>query len=293
MQKLMKERNVQHSEDRPQAPGRPSLLSAEAPADAGNTRILGGLDPKAGAPAPSAAAPKRSHTGWIAAGVAVLALGAGASVWLSADDEKEVVLAATTPVTATPAPAVALAPEPGVEGAEGEPVSTAAILQDVAEPAASPMSDAEKIGVEDELDKLLAKEAAPAPSKPAPKAAPVRVAAKPAPKAKPAARKVVAKAPPAKPAAKDKRLAAADKKKPVAKSKLPAQDTDVALLAALVAHSKATQPKLSPTEIKLRQCNKLSSVAEAEGCRAKLCAGSGDKEAACQSMPVAKATDEA
>ena len=85
----------------------------------------------------------------------------------------------------------------------------------------------------------------------------------------------------------------ADKKKPAAPGKVATQDTDVALLAALVAHSKATQPKLSPTEVKLRQCNKLGSVAEAEDCRAKLCAGSGGKEASCHSVPVAKASDEA
>jgi hypothetical protein len=283
MQKLMKERNVQHSEDRPQAPGRPSLLSDAPPLDAGNTRILGGLDPKAGVAPPSPAATKHSKLGWLAAAVAVLALGAGANVWLAADEDKEVVLASTAPLTGTPAPSVALTGEPG---ATSEPVSTAAILQDVAEPGAAPMSDAEKIGVEDELDKMLAKQAMPPP-------APAKPVNKAPPKAKPPVKKVVAKAP-AKPAAKDKKaVAVADKKKPAAPGKVATQDTDVALLAALVAHSKATQPKLSPTEVKLRQCNKLGSVAEAEGCRAKLCASSGGKEASCHSVPVAKASDEA
>ncbi len=173
---------MQHSEDRPQAPGRPSLLSDAAPLDASNTRILGGLDPKAGVPPPSPAANKHSKLGWLAAAVAVLALGAGASVWLAADEDKEVVLASTAPLTGAPAPAVALTGEPG---ASSDPVSTAAILQDVAEPGAAPMSDAEKIGVEDELDKMLAKQAMPPPAKPVNKAPS---------KAKPPVKKVVAKA---------------------------------------------------------------------------------------------------
>lgn len=273
----MKERILQHSDERPSTSSRPSLLSEQA-SEGPATRILGGLDGKAD-PAPRHGGKKKSGKyGWLAAGAAVLILGAGASTYLGGEGEKEVVLASTAPVSSTPAPAAALASDPGVEE-----VSTAAILQDVPEPKEEAVSDAEKLGVEDELDKMLAKEAIPEAPAAAVVPAPV-----PKPAAKPAPRKVAAK-----PVAKDKKVAAAPvKKKPVAKDK-PVQDTDVALLAALVAHTKATQPKRGTAAAKLKQCSTLGSVAEAEDCRAKLCASAARNEAACRSEPVAKATDEA
>ena len=71
-------------------------------------------------------------------------------------------------------------------------------------------------------------------------------------------------------------------KKAEAKPVVPV-DNDVALLAALVAHSKATQPKTGTgVAAKLKQCKSLESVAEANQCRARICA-SAKGEPACKS----------
>lgn len=139
----------------------------------------------------------------------------------------------------------------------------------------------------------IADQAGPAPATPA-----LKSAAKPAskPAAKPAPKKpVLAKAAPAKTASKatgqksgqksakkTAAAAAAAKKKAQAKPKAP-QDTDVTLLAALVAHSKATAPKkvVTPAE-KLRLCKTLGSVSQADQCRARLCASSAKNEAQCK-----------
>ena len=86
------------------------------------------------------------------------------------------------------------------------------------------------------------------------------------------------------------------KKKAVAHPRAVAQtDSDVALLAALVAHSKATQPKRpSGIRAKLLQCKTLGSVAEAEQCRARLCAGSARNSSECKAPPdLAKASPDA
>jgi hypothetical protein len=84
------------------------------------------------------------------------------------------------------------------------------------------------------------------------------------------------------------------------KSATPEVDSDVALLAALVAHSKASQPKPQPVSRapaadadahKLRQCKALDSVAEADACRARLCAGSAKTSAACRPASGAQVVD--
>jgi hypothetical protein len=269
--------------------GRPSLLSSEQQAEADRHRILSGLDSKSEATTGAKRA-RRGKLTWVAAGVAVLAIGAGSAVWLAGEGEKEIVLAGTAPLPSTAAPAAALASEPPVVPPEPEEVSTAAILEDTPPGAAKAAPAADKKPADDELSKLLEP----------PAGAPAHVAAHAAPK-KPV---VVAKAAHAKAAAKPHTQTAMTmnvepvlkKKKPVAHPKAFVQtDSDVALLAALVAHSKATQPK-RPTGIgaKLLQCKTLGSVAEAEQCRAHLCAGSAKNDSECKAPPnLAKASPEA
>lgn len=218
---------------------------------------------------------------WLVAGAAVLAMGAGSMVWLTSEGEKEIVLAGTAPLPSTAAPAAALASEP-VPHVEAEEVSTAAILEDA--PVIAPKVADKKAPV-DELTKMLER----------PAAAPVRVAAKPPPK-----KPVVAKAAHAKAADKPHPTAMASNIEPVIKKKpavvtakaQPRQDSDVALLAALVAHSKAVQPKKTGPAAKLQQCKTLASVAEADQCRARLCASTAKSEPECKAPSLAKASSE-
>lgn len=279
---------MQHSDERPTSSGRPSLLSSEQQAEADRHRILSGLDSKSEADTGAGKA-RRGKLRWVVAAVAVSAIVAGSAVWLAGEGEKEIVLAGTAPLPSTAAPAAALASEPPPATPQPDEVSTAAILEDAqtSAPKAAPVVD--KKPADDELSKLLE-----------PKVdAPAHVAVKAAPK-KPV---LVAKAAHAKAAAKPHPQTAMTmniepvlKKKPVAHPKAVVQaDSDVALLAALVAHSKATQPK-RPTGIgaKLLQCKTLGSVAEAEQCRARLCAGSAKHDSECKAPPdLAKASPEA
>ncbi len=213
---------------------------------------------------------------WIAAGAVMVVLSAGAAMWLMSEGEKEIVLAGSAPLPASPAPAVALATEaPPVRGTADD-VSTAAILDAGAKPAPVP----EKKQADDELTRMFEQGKASAPSEvkaaaaPPPRPAPPRVV-KPRQVAKAPVKKPVAEvsSPGASNVAPRPRVVAT-KKKPEAPAKAAAPvDSDVALLAALVAHSKATQPKgSSGVGAKLKQCKSHGSVAEANQCRARVCA---------------------
>ena len=312
---------MQHNDDRPTTSGRPSLLSTEQQAEADRHRILGGLDDSP--PGPNGS--KRKYSWMAAALVAVVAVGAGAAVWMAGESEAPIVLASSTALSATPAPAAPLASEqarpldqtpplPGVAGPsnpEAENVSTAAILEDAPVLAAEPLGPAVKKAEEDELTKLLDQPAAAdAAAKPMVKPVVaklenipvppiVKMADKPVAKktivAKPAeprqVAKAVAKAVPAK-AEKHPLVSAQPKKKNEVHPRAQV-DSDVALLAALVAHTKANQPKrASAAAEKLRQCMALGSASEAEACRARLCAASAKKEAECKAPRMAKAPRE-
>lgn len=288
--------------------GRPSLLSSEQQAEADRHRLLDTLD---GAPDPDRTGSPRGRRkySWIAAGlVAFVAIVAGSAAWLTSEGEKEIILASTVPLPATPPPAAPLALEPLPMNPEADHVSTAAVLEDV------PASDAAPGGIEaeeggDELKSLLERNAdtAAVPAEhtaamaaPAYEAVPTAaLAAAAGPQAAPkkaVVTKVAASGPVRKPLARKtakktarKSLAAAAKKKPSAKPKTQ-HESDVALLAALMAHSKATQPKkVSTAAQKLRQCKTLGSVAQSDQCRARLCASSAKNEAACKTARVTKA----
>lgn len=276
---------MQHSDERPTTSGRPSLLSSEQQAEADRHRILSGLDNKPGATTAGAEKARRGKMTWLVAGAAVLALGAGGMVWLASEGEKEIVLAGTAPLPSSAAPAAALASEPPAPHVEAEEVSTAAILEDMPVIAAKSAPVTDKKAPVDELTKMLEQQPAP-----------VRVAAKPAPKKA----VVVAKAAPSKAADKPESMPMASNIEPVIKKKTPPvpakprtrQDSDVELLAALVAHSKAAQPKKTGPAAKLQQCKTLPSVSEAEQCRARLCAASAKNESECKAPSLAKASAE-
>lgn len=244
---------------------------------------------------------------WLLAGVTVLALGAGAGMWLVNEGEKEIVLAGTAPLPATPAPAAELATEPVPVRGTADEVSTAAILDETPVIADKAAPESGKKEGDDELTKMLEHgmpAAQPAGAAVPPMAmadgkgaaAPARpVAARAAKPARPVAKKAPVKKPVAKatPGASNvaprPRVAAPAKKKTEVHPKAAAPvDSDVALLAALVAHSKATQPKGSTgLGAKLKQCKSLGSVAEANQCRARVCAGARN-EAECKLPNAAK-----
>ena len=276
---------MQHSDERPATSGRPSLLSSEQQAEADRHRILSGLDNKPGATTAGAEKARRGKMTWLVAGAAVLAMGAGGMMWLTSEGEKEIVLAGTAPLPPAAAPAAALVAEPAPPLEEAEEVSTAAILEDtpVIVEESAPVTG--KKPPVDELTKMLEQQ-------PTPK----RVAAKPAPKKA----VVVAKAAPPKAAEKPESMPMASNIEPVIKKKTAAvpakprarQDSDVELLAALVAHSKAVQPKKTGPAAKLQQCKTLASVSEAEQCRARLCAASAKNESECKAPSLVKASAE-
>ena len=292
---------MQHSDERPSTSGRPSLLSLDQQAEADRHRILSGLDSKPAGTTAGAAKSRRGLYTWLAAGATVLALGAGAGLWLVSEGEKEIVAAGTAPLPATPAPAAELASDVPTMRGTADDVSTAAILNDAPPIAAKPDTAADKKPADDDLAKMLEHgmpgaqpktggvppvalangKAVPAvrPVASARSAKPIRTAAK-----APAKKPVVAARPEASNIAPRPRVAAnaPAKKKAEAKPAVPV-DNDVALLAALVAHSKATQPKTGTgVAAKLKQCKSLESVAEASQCRARICAGAKG-EPACKS----------
>ncbi len=269
-------------EDRRTGSTRPSLLSTEQPANTEQSSILGNLDSKSGKMSKPKQPARAGKARWAIGAVALAALGAGAAVWSGYDaGAPPAVVAAPVAAPKAPAPPAVpvVTPAPPVE----PEVSTAAILDE-------PPKDAEK-----PLAELFS--AAPAP-KPAPDEL-AKVLEKPersAPKKdKHALRVAKAKAEPVKVARKDKpkTVAAAPKKKPAREVKPVPVDSDVALLAALVAHAKVhPEPRASKTAAKLKQCATLGSVSEADKCRERLCGGSARSEAECKGQRVIKVASE-
>ena len=294
---------MQHSDERPPTSGRPSLLSLDQQAEADRHRILSGLDSKPAVTTADGQKPRGAMLTWLVAGAVVLALAGGAGLWLMSEGEKEIVAAGTAPLPATPSPAAALASEAPTMRGTADDVSTAAILEDAPPLAEKPNPADSKKQAIDELTKML-EDGIPA-AEPKNGAGPALVVADgkanstegvrpvaPVRTVKPA--RTAAKAPPKKPAVavraqasniapRPRAVASAPaKKKVVVKPAVPV-DNDVALLAALVAHSKATQPKTGTgVTAKLKQCKSLDSVAEADQCRARICAGAKN-ELACKS----------
>lgn len=246
---------MRSNDDSPRPSTRPSLLTPAQQAEADRSRILSHLE-GGRKPAPVPNEGKRSRLaawGGMAAG-ALLLLATGA--WLGQRETvaEEAPLLATT-VPAPPAPAA-------------DTVSAAASIREEEQPARPQQSLSEMLGAD-----------LPVPV-PVPVPAPVPVHG---------TRDVLSKAleTPQKSAPKPAR---APQKKPLAKPLKPAepakpavtpeQESDVALLAALVSHGQAgTAPKKAPPpslQAQLQQCSKLKPAA-ADSCRQRTCAGRTNK----------------
>ncbi|USX23979.1 hypothetical protein NHH73_15220 [Oxalobacteraceae bacterium OTU3CINTB1] len=263
---------MQRKDESPKS-SRPSLLTPAQQEEADRNRILSTLESGSGAAKPAA---KRGRTRPVVVGlgVALLAAAVGMGIWVTRETANNEVMtsvaAASKDQPPAPAPASAAAPAP----AAAAEVSADEVLASAA-PAAVINDDkaAQQAPVKQEsLSEMLNAGGQPAakpghdvlskaletPSGASP--APAKSAAKPVPKPKP------------KPAPKEA------KKAPAEPATTPEQESDIALLSALVAHAQAAEkaeapkkPKLSVKE-QLAQCKKFGKTKAAE-CRARICEG--------------------
>lgn len=289
---------MRRSDDSPPATGRPSLFSASPQADEGGNDILSkmeGSKAKAYKPRKSGG---RNALRWSVAGLGVLAVAAGALIWLDSEPATDTLLAsaaippakAEVPASAhtgTPA-AAALAP---VAAAPDAPSTAAIIHEDSA--AAGQQSLKEMLNAKPDKKPAAASthpadELSHALERPAePKAASKPAQAKADQKSKPEQRKAEQK-PEHKPEPKLAKADKADKDKAAQSAKAkaaPERDNDVTLLAALMAHVQAQRPKKGVVAARLKECKQLSGD-EAQQCQDRVCRNDhGD--AACK--PVAQA----
>jgi hypothetical protein len=262
---------LQRDDERRSVSGRPSLLSEAPPGENSRSGILQDLEgnrPAAGAPSIKRGWGKTTllAAGGVVVGAALIA-GMVAMVWSEGSAE----LAAAA-VTAQP-PQLASAPVEANPPAPAQPAPVATIVEETA--AVSPPADDTRSlkdvlndtpGKHDheELSAALARpHPAPAPAKP--KLAEHKKAAQPVKRPVQVAKK--AEHPKAKP------------------------DSDVTLLAALMAHVQAGNPGKAPSTpaYQLKQC-KLMNEAGAAQCREHLCSTTARKEAECKQAPVAVKT---
>lgn len=279
------------SERRPGA-GRPSLLSKDqAPAQEDHS-VLSKLDGRA-APARRTVARKPDDQrgaravvfGVAIAGIATLAWLALGSVSETAD-QTLAAAHAPAPLPAVPAAAPVDATPPAPAAATIHDDLTAALDAPVAkelpgtpEPAPAAAAQAEHRDLASLLDAPAAAPAPPFKLAAAAQEASVRkdgAAGKPARSDKPrtpapAPKPKVAQKPPA--------------RKPPASKPAPV-DSDVALLAALLAHAKTPEAG-SPEEI-YKRCATNATAAEVQRCRVRVCQGSAKGAAECKSVRISK-----
>lgn len=275
------------SRERRPASGRPSLLSADPVPAPEDRSVLSQLDGRA-APTrglPSSVRPARRSGARVAVVGAALAGIAGAA-WFalgSSGDAPDAPLVAahvapapvkTPAALPAPAPAVAATPVPAPAPADA-PAATAAVIQDEV-----PAAKADK---HDLASLLNAPAAASAPAVDArPKTrdeAPRKHDSAKKPATEKLARNEKARAP-----------AAPARPKPahaVPKRAEPAVDSDVALLAALLAHTK-TPDSGSPDDI-FRRCATNATATEVQRCRVRVCQSSAQGAAGCKSVRISKA----
>lgn len=302
------------SERRPGS-GRPSLLSADqAPAQQDHS-ILSQLDGRTAPARRPAAAAQPSHGRGARAVLLVVGIASIATMgWLalgSVSQSPDATMAAThapapvlTPARSVAAMPAAVAAAPVAADAAAEVPKPAALIRDDLTAAFDPLppsAEADRKGLSDTL--ALAPSPAATPEKqdlaslldaPAPAPPAAVKPGKPAP--------VPADAPPKdkvknKPAA--ERLARADKprtatapakpkapSKPAPKKPAPAVDTDVALLAALLAHTKT--PAAGSAEDIFKRCATNATADEVHRCRVRVCQGSAKGAAECKSVRISK-----
>jgi hypothetical protein len=240
------------SDQNPPTPGRPSFNSPDQESPGGYPRIVGGLDCLDGEPAPKWGLAKFP---WALSGALLLTIGAATMLWSGDDSGKQIIVAGTEPVIAEPAPL----PEASTE---------------------------EMMETDAPLPIMVKEDAAPSQVEPPPvKLVDLDVAAPPRAKHRASTAK-----PPKKPRPNKKPKAPSSPKVKPALPRLESMsqaDKDVALLAAVVTHTKAIQaaPLIS---VKWKQCGAAKSVAAAKRCRAQLCASNEDAPecGAARSAPV-------
>ena len=236
---------MRSNDDSPRPSTRPSLLTPAQQAEADRSRILNHLE-GGRRPAPAPHEGRRTGRwavwgGMVAGALLLLATGA----WLGQREtaaQAEPALASTAPAPEAPAVAVA-------------PATAAASIREEEQQALPQQSLSEMLGAGMPV--------------PAPVSSPRDVLSKALETPQKSASKP-ARAPQKKPPAKS--LKPADPAKPAV---TPEQESDVALLAALVSHAQAgTAPVKAPSSLQaqLQQCSKLKPAA-ADSCRQRTCAG--------------------
>lgn len=270
---------MQDQGDRPVRPGRPSLISSGQPAEPERQRILSALDGTPAAPAPGAAPARRPRTLlWGGIGVGAVALAAGAFALLDREEGREAGgQVAAAPRTA-PAPAVAALPAPAAPTAAA-PVEAPAVVHNAPEPVPEP---APEPAPANPLAEMASAQPAPAPASHADQLKAALEKPQPEAHREHKAERVAALAKPAHDKPKEKARAPAKPRAP---------DSDVTLLAALMAHIQPANRKATPAE-QLKVCKQYNAAGE-EQCRARLCAGVARDEPACKAAPVMSAAPDA
>jgi hypothetical protein len=273
---------LQSSDERGARPGKPSLLTPAQQAEADRNRILTKLE-HGRADVAGAKGSRNRILAWGGVSVAAVALLTGGGLWLFGERTAEVPHQVSYAVT--PAPAVApSSPSPaGVDAG-----ASAAVIHDEVPGAVTPVV------------------ALAAPAQPvAATAAGGPLDAAPAPKPGPADLKaalengsVDAKSKPARLAGSPTRPSG--KTRPSTESRRHAvaaeqQDSDVALLSALVAHTHAgraaeepapppaPKPRTRSVKDELKSCGKLKSK-KARQCRVEACSGHHKSDPSCKAL---------
>jgi hypothetical protein len=258
---------LQSSEESSKRSARPSLLTPAQQAEADRNRILTKLEHGKAQP-PAAASKPRRPLAWGAAGLLALAAIGGGAFWTAGDQpEAAPTVLAAAPVAPVrtaepePVPAAAIHDEPAPAKPAHDDLRSA--LEEGAVAAKKPESTLAKAMPDDlrsALEEGTAIKKTPAPK---PAAASTRAAVKPVarPATKPAPKAPVRKTP-----------------------AHAAPDSDVALLAALVAHTQASRGNTEGSRTlrnELKACRRLSG-AKARDCREEACLGQDRSVAACR-----------
>ena len=259
---------MQRKDESPK-PSRPSLLTPAQQEEADRNRILSTLESGSGAAKP-AARRGRSPLVWAGLGIALLMVAVGIGTYVTRESAHSEVMTSVAAASKDlpPASAPAAAPAAPAEVSADEVLASAAPAAVINDDRAAQQAPVKQESLSEMLNAggepaakpghdVLSK-ALETPSTGAP--APTKSAAKPVQKPKP------------KPAPKETKNA------PAEPATTPEQESDIALLSALVAHAQAAEkaetakkPRLSVKE-QLAQCKKFGKTKAAE-CRARICEG--------------------
>ena len=277
---------MQHNDDSPKREdspkrSRPSLLTPAQQAEADRHRILSQLETgKAGKPAVR----RKKSLVWVGAGALAVAIAVIFGVWANHDDAGDAhlaaVSAAATGGSAVPAPAPAVPAAAAAQTASSD-VSADEVLSSAA-PAAVIQEDraAQAQDKKQSLGEMLENNSEAAVSPAAGKHDPnmlssaLETPSANAAASQPAHKAVVKEKPKAKPATVAKTPRPKEKEKTT-----PEEENDIALLAALVAHTQSEERRAEPPkkprvslDEQLNQCRKLSKTKAAQ-CHERVCEG--------------------